>query len=306
MTIVLGWLRRRGQTVELLIAADSRLRSRGAMDQAQKLFRLERGDSCLAFCGDAQFAYPLFIQVGTTLNNHLKTRTRALDITQLGKLIGDLLNNLVGSWDLSQADKDQELATTRILLGGWSASLSRFYLGYYAYTNGQFSLSTKPMKLGHPWRESKPSLIVLGDYETEYVAELKAVLQRRHPAAAATGDKIAFNFDYEPIEALHALLKKPDPNSMRTAIGGAPQLVKVYAYCNSIPFAVRTAPDEHFLLGRRLFGWEKTEYPILDLCLDPAKLLYPKLWIPLPSALEHKEGDESRAGNEGLDSLMDD
>ena len=65
MTITISWLRKKGATVELVVASDSRLRSRGALDQAQKLFRLDRGDCCLAFCGDAQVAYPLFIQVFT-------------------------------------------------------------------------------------------------------------------------------------------------------------------------------------------------------------------------------------------------
>ena len=75
------------------------------LDQAQKLFRLDRGDCCLAFCGDAQVAYPLFIQVGTTLNNFIKTRTRAEDITHLSGLVGQVLNNLIGGWDLPEMEK---------------------------------------------------------------------------------------------------------------------------------------------------------------------------------------------------------
>jgi hypothetical protein len=120
MTIAIAWLRRKKATVELVVASDSRLRSRGALDQAQKLFRLDRGDCCLAFCGDAQVAYPLFIQVATTLNNFIKTRTRAEDITRLSGLVGQVLNNLIGSWDITVKEKAAELAGTRILLAGWS------------------------------------------------------------------------------------------------------------------------------------------------------------------------------------------
>lgn len=83
MTITVAWTRKNKNTSELLVASDSRLRSRGAIDQAQKIFRLERGDCCLGFCGDAQIAYPLFVQVGSALNNFIKTRTRAEDVTDL-------------------------------------------------------------------------------------------------------------------------------------------------------------------------------------------------------------------------------
>ncbi len=71
------------------------------MDQAQKVFRLERGDCCLAFCGDAQVAHPLFITVGSTLNNFIKTRSRAEDVTQVRYLIEQIPRKRrcqLGSW----------------------------------------------------------------------------------------------------------------------------------------------------------------------------------------------------------------
>lgn len=88
------------------------------MNQAQKLFPLVRGDCCLAFCGDAQVAYPFFIQVATALDNHIKTRTRALDVTRLTSTIGKMLNKLIDAWDISKKEKLEQLATTRILVGG--------------------------------------------------------------------------------------------------------------------------------------------------------------------------------------------
>lgn len=39
---------------------------------------------------------------------------------------------------------------------------------------------------------------------------------------------------------------------------------------------------EHLLLGRKLFAWEKTEYPILDLTKKDPKFIYPMSDIPLP------------------------
>jgi hypothetical protein len=63
----------------MVVASDSRLRARGPMDRAQKIYQLARGHCCLSFCGDAQIAYPLFVQVSVVLDNHLRTSSRALE-----------------------------------------------------------------------------------------------------------------------------------------------------------------------------------------------------------------------------------
>lgn len=283
MTITVAWLRKKKATVELVVASDSRLRSRGALDQAQKLFRLDRGDCCLAFCGDAQVAYPLFIQVGTTLNNFIKTRTRAEDITRLSGLVGQILNNLIGSWDLTAKEKAGELAGTRILFAGWSWENKRFDIGYFAHQKDGFRFHHQRAKKPHPWQENERSLVFIGDYETAYMEELKDVLARRHPIGGTANEKIQIDFDYEPVEALQLLLDKSRSNDDLSAIGGVAQIVKVYSFGNSLPFVVRTDPESHFLLGRKLFEWEKTEYPVLDLTGATPSVHYPMSHIPLPN-----------------------
>lgn len=294
MTIALAWLRRRKQTVELVLASDSRLRSYGAMDQGQKLFRLIRGDCCLAFCGDAQVAYPFFIQVGTALDNHVKTRTRALDVTRLSASIGQLLNNLVTAWKIPLKEKKEQLATTRIMFSGWSWENKRFHVGYFKFDDNQFVFHRSRAKSLHPWRETDRSLVFIGDYEDDYMSCLRTVLEARHGLAATQNEKVLFDFDYEPIEALQHLLDKRDPE--HTAIGGAPQLIKIYPYSSTLPFVVRTVSG-HFLLGRKLFKWEKTEYPVLDLTKIPTRPLYPMQKIPLPGDLAD-EGEDADWGED--------
>jgi len=252
MTIAIAWLRRIGGTVELLLASDSRLRSFGAMDQAQKLFRLHRGDCALAFCDDAQVAYPFFIQVATTLDNHIKTRTRAADLTQLISIAGQLLNQLIGAWDILLQDKTRELSGTRILFGGWSPELQRFEVGFFKFDQGTFRFHHKKARTIHPWHESKRSLVFLGDHEADYMDTLRDVLEHRHGRPAQrNNDKIVVDFD---------------------------------RFGNTLPFVVRKAGG-HYLLGRRLFDWEKTEYPVFDMVQDPPVILYPLEHIPLPDQL---------------------
>jgi hypothetical protein len=285
MTIAVAWIRRNKDAVELLVASDSRLRSRGALDQCQKIFRLERGDCCLAFSGDAQIAYPLFMQIGSAINNNVRTRTRATDVTNMADLIKGLLNNLIKSWDLSKTEKNEELALTRIMFAGWSWRHKRFDIGIFVYRDGSFAFDHKTT-IPHPWAENDRSLVFTGDYQQEYMNSLASVLESRHGHHATKGPKKFIDFDYEPAEALQALLNKE--GKTLTAIGGACQLLKLYPFSNSLPIIIRTGKHRHFLLGRRLFSWEKTEYPILDLRKERPTFIYPMSNIPVPSKLKAK------------------
>jgi hypothetical protein len=288
MTITLAWTRRHLVPPEIIVASDSRLRAQGPMDQAQKLYQLQRGDCCLSFCGNAQIAYPLFIQVSVALDNHVRTSSRALDVTSLTGYIEKLLNNMINSWKLPAAEKAQDLAETMILFAGWSWRFQRDHVGIFKLKhNHQFHFHRDGIKLPHPWRAGpKIDLFFLGDYKAEYLEKLAGILRRRYPAPARKGnEKILIEWAYEPVEALQALLREPDPGDQRT-IGGAPQIVKIYPFARTNPIVVRTSKGQHFLLGRRLLPWEITEYPILDISTArKAKILYPKNSLPRPDSV---------------------
>ncbi len=285
MTISLAWVRRNRDASELILASDSRLRSRGAIDQAQKIIRLERGDCALSFCGDAQVAYPLFMQVGSTLNNFIKTRSRAEDVTNLSHLVKQILNGFIESWDLPEVEKAEELRATRIILSGWSWRLRRYYVGLYVFDSGSFEFKRTLTRLPHPWHERARSFLFAGDYEEAYLSELSDLLARRHGLPSSKGAKQIVDLNYEPIEALNAMLKRCAGSHALPAIGGSPQVLKIYPFGQSLPVVVRTEQDAHFLFGRRLLPWEKTEYPILDLVGAEPSFLYPMSEIPVPNAL---------------------
>lgn len=280
MTITIAWIRRRNKTVELIVASDSRLRSEGAIDQAQKIFPLERGDCCLAFCGDAQIAYPLFVQAGTTLNNFIKTRTRAMDFNRVVGLLSQILDNLINSWDLAANDKARSLIDTRILFAGWSWESQKFIIGFFENGKSGFQFHHRRVKKMHPWCERHKSLVFIGDYEKDYIDELKTLMAERMQVNAQRSEVTEFDFDYEPVEALHRFIIKSKSNPNFAAIGGSPQLIKVYPFASTKIFVVRTETNSNFLLGRKMFSWEKTEYPIIDLTGAKATIIYPLKSIP--------------------------
>ena len=203
MTISLACVRNTNNTTELVFSSDSRLRSRGAIDECQKLFPLSRGDCCLGFCGDTQIAYPLFMQVSSTLDNYFGTSSRATDVTDLVGLISSILKQLISSWDFPRREKLEELEDAKILFGGWSWKYHRFDLGAFELSqNCEFVFHHRKFRIGHPWYERSRSLIFLGNYEKEYRDALVTVLEKRYARNKLKNDNPHFNFDYEPIEAL--------------------------------------------------------------------------------------------------------
>jgi hypothetical protein len=172
------------------MASDSRLRSRGGIDQCQKVLPLSRGDGCLSFCGDTQITYPLFMQVGSTLDSFVRTRTRAKDIGDITDQITEMMNGIVASWDLPAAEKAEELADTKVLLGGWSWRNQRFTVGVFEFLDGRFKFKRRYLRLGHPWYENNRSLVFIGDYEAEYRSALVKILKRRFVPCREYSDRV--------------------------------------------------------------------------------------------------------------------
>jgi len=291
MTITIAWVRRVKDTSELILASDSRLRAFGPMDQAQKLYPLKRGDSALAFCGDTSVAYPFFLQAASALDGFIKTRTRASDVRDTAHSLSKVLNNLISSWDATSVDKTDQLKDTRILFAGWSWRKSEFVIGFFKFIDRKFRFIQSSENLSKPWVEKNPSLIVLGDYRAEYMATLgKLLSDRRQTYSRWTRQLI--DFQYDPLEALSALLKVHG-NDRSSLIGGAPQLIKIYPHSNTLPIVTRLSFDDHYLFGRKMFEWEKTEYPIADLTGLATKFFYPLSHVPPPASVNAAEGTQS-------------
>lgn len=282
MTITISWKRRLSSgKYELMVASDSRLRSRGPIDQCQKIFRLDREDCCLGFCGDAQFAYPMFVQMGTALNNNIKTRSKADDISDLRDNFKKLASSLSESWNLTEEEKIQELKDTHVLLCGWSWKLSKFYHTYLSYESEGFVAHKKTTPIKHPWRDKSQSLVFLGDYKEDFLNCLSEVIEHKYSSEDVNGKPTGIYFDYEPLEALNLLLNKYKDDLNRPFIGGHPQLLKIYSYGKTLPFAIKCEDGAPSILGRKLLDWEKTELPIIDLRDGKVTVHYPMNRIPL-------------------------
>jgi hypothetical protein len=273
MTISIAWIRRAGPSNELLVASDSRLSSVGHVDICQKVFPLPRGDAFLAFSGDTIIAFPFLFQLQSAIEDYHQSTDRSQDVTTLHGRVLNLLNFYRNSWLDTDADEfERAMRTTRFLFGGWSWRYRRFFIYPIQYSKNYKQFST-PRNSKLRERFGMPNdlmCICIGNYTDEFREQLAEIIRTR---------KLTY-FGYEPLEVLCDMLgnakftdrRAPKAFSYRNddpgAIGGAPQVIKLYEHANTLPIAIRWPRDDGnvitTLLGRPLIDWEKTFTPIYD------------------------------------------
>jgi len=267
MTITIAWTRSVHNTNELLLASDSRLSGGGGyIDICQKVFPLPRGDVGVGFCGTTSRAYPLILQMIGYVNNYAKALARGFDITDMRKVIIEIMNEFRSSYartiDLDMTDDDD---ITLFILAGFSWKLGRYCIYTLHFDHGIQRYTFRPAGLWGGQRVATPEhgkrIAVVGDYSLEFREKLRSLLQKRNRISAG-------GFDMEPFEVLVRMLNSQKYTERRLQgsglIGGAPQLIKIYKYGSTLPYAVRMKTrGDRFLFGRKLLPFELTTYPII-------------------------------------------
>lgn len=132
MTLVAAWIRRLGNSEELVLASDSRLTGGIALNHAPKLFPLQRSDAVLAYCGPTLVAYPILLQVKASLDGHDETRDRLIDIVDLKSHIEKAIEGLrTQIQDLPSEDGTD--TAFKFLLAGYSWRFSCFRVWTFKY-----------------------------------------------------------------------------------------------------------------------------------------------------------------------------
>lgn len=251
MTLCISWIRKVKGNEELIIATDSRLRSFGSWDCGPKILTLPRTDCAICFEGDTSFAYPLMLQLQTTVANFPKTANRSQDLYDFKGHILKVLN------DMLKYKSDYEIPDTSFLFGGYSWKWGKFALWNLHYEKHHKIFTHRPISF---WRGVKGEIKVsfTGDYTEDAKERLLKILKER--------DKLmSGSLDMEPFEVLRDMLREDDKKF--PLIGGSPQLIKIYRHMNRTPIAVKwkyNKEDCLTLLGRPLMKYEKSSYPTID------------------------------------------
>lgn len=251
MTLCISWIRKLKGNEELIIATDSRLRSFGSWDCGPKILTLPRTDCAICFEGDTTFAYPLMLQLQTTVANYPKAVNRSQDLFDFKGHILKVLN------DMLKYKSDYEIPETSFLFGGYSWQRNKFALWNLYYEKHYKIFTHRPISF---WRGVKGEIKVsfTGDYTEDAKQRLLTILKDRNKLMTGS-------LDMEPFEVLRDMLREDEKNY--PLIGGSPQLIKVYKHMNRTPIAVKWKcknEDCLTLFGRPLLNYEKTSYPAID------------------------------------------
>lgn len=208
MTLVASWIRVTPGGEELVVASDSRLTGGLLLNHAPKLFRLERQDAVIAYCGLTIIAYPILLQIKASLDGHEETRSRVLDIVHLKSHIEKVIESLRSK----VADLPSEDGTNRafkFLLAGysWKTSAFRMWTFRYDVSTGDFN--------AHSARKSGNFLFMSDRAENEKRA-LDALSRsiERNPKGSLK------KLNWEPLNVLVNVIRDPTISD----VGGPPQL----------------------------------------------------------------------------------
>lgn len=266
MTLVLAWIRKVGIVEELCIASDSRVTSGKAWDCCPKIKPLDRGDCTLAFAGDTAYAYPMMEQVANAIKLHPKLSTRALDISDLkGHILRVISNMREYLHDSIQPNKKflPDLPEIQYLFAGYSWKLNKFQLSKFVYNEIKNEFVTY-----NSATLMQNELVVLIDSANNKnfngrKLDERLIRRRLFLKMEEKGKSVGDSFDMEPFELLTEVIRNDDD----WAIGGTPQLVKIYKHLNFMPYGIYW-PDkvsrQITIMGRPILDYEILRYPIID------------------------------------------
>jgi hypothetical protein len=254
LTICAAWIRKVGESEELVFSTDSRLRAFGSWDANPKIFVFSRTDCAICFSGDTVFSYPLMIQVKNSIDANPKTQSRFQRLEVFKGIVVRTMTELV------KHKSDYEVPAVDFLFGGYCWFRKAFRLWKIEYDTMKREFVAKLLTNG-TWKKGSPPAFFAGDYVDSAKAALTTRLSTK-PSFTAHG-----TLDMEPFEVLVAMLNAPTREMEQHLIGGPPQLLKVYRSLNRVPFgikwkmkgAVRTT-----LYGMPVHTTSGFPYPIID------------------------------------------
>jgi hypothetical protein len=248
MTIGIAWVgqRQRDAREHLYIAADSRTRGAYVFDACPKILTLPRSDCAICFAGVTSETYPLMVQLAYAIAAHEPARDRSMDISRLKYHLLRVFTDLI------RTVKDAVIPFTRdnaqFIFAGYSWMRKDFRIWTIHYSEKEKGFLAREAKSFHP---RLPKVTFIGDWAKPLRSRIAKYLGQ---------SKETNRLYLEPLKDLSKLLATAKQTD---SIGGPPQLIRITQHMNTRPLCVRWQGQDT-LLGRPLFGYENTDYWIVD------------------------------------------
>ncbi|MFC1713677.1 hypothetical protein ACFL6S_08415 [Candidatus Poribacteria bacterium] len=254
MTLCIAWIRKVDESEELVFATDSYLTG-GERWKSIKLFELPRKDCLICFAGSTSRAYPLILNLISSINSNDRLSDQRTDIydvlAHLTELFSDLIKDIV--IEVKGQDIDKLKGEAEFIFGGWSWQKQQFCIWHLYY-----SKDAKGFIFADRLTGSVRPHAIIGTKES--LADAKALLKKELDEDDEDDRLLGGPFDMEPLKVLARMARETKYGT----IGGAPQIAKVYKSGISEFFGIKRH-EQYTLLGRKQNRFSKPSVRYIDL-----------------------------------------
>jgi len=219
MTLCTAWIRQSANTEELVFATDSTLTGGEKWDKGIKLFELPRKDCLLCFAGSTFRAYPLILNLISSIKFNAYLRKPETDILEVLNYISDLFTNLIKSIvsEIEGEDIHELRSGAKFLFGGWCWQSSSFRIWNLCYSSDAEGFLFNELTSD----ETKTRFYTfMGDPEETVEIEAK----ERFKKLLMEEDRFDYKLNMEPLFILRDIALERDIRE----VGGSLQIAKVY------------------------------------------------------------------------------
>lgn len=251
MTLCTAWIRQSNNTEELVFATDSTLSGGEKWDNGIKLFELPRKDCLLCFTGDTIRAYPLILNLvsSITFDNYLSKPE--VSISEILNYISDLFTSLVKTVvsEINNEDIHQLRGSAKFLFGGWCWQTNKFRIWHLFYSKEVEGFLYKELT-----NDNDKTRFYAFNGEARYI-DIEKDAQSRFNKLLFEQDKIDTKLDMEPLFILRDIAL----DKTIREVGGSLQIAKVYKSGRSEFFGILwpSSQGKPYFQGREYNDYNK-------------------------------------------------
>jgi hypothetical protein len=219
MTLCTAWIRKANDTEELVFATDSELSGGGEKwDKGVKLFELPNKDSLLCFTGTTARAYPLILNLISSITYEDLFFKKTYTLTDLKDHLLELFSTLIKTISDLVEDKHKVRGEARFLFGGWDWQRGRFRIWMILYNPQKEKFTASELTEDN---ERINFYVFIGEAHGINAEEWA---NEEFTKLLIKESKLHMKLDMEPLKILRTAALDPDIRG----IGGSLQIAKVY------------------------------------------------------------------------------
>lgn len=257
MTLCTAWIRQANNSEELVFATDSTLTGGEKWNNGIKLFELPRKDCLLCFAGSTIRAYPLVLNLISSIKFDKYLRKSDTEIVEVLNFISDLFTQLIKTIvsEIKNEDIHQLRSEAKFLFGGWCWSTSSFRIWQLYYSKDIEGFLFKELTEDNT---KTRFYTFLGDPEEIIEQEAK----RRFKQMLIDEDIYDSKLNMEPL----AVLRDIALDKGIREVDGSLQIAKIYKSGNSEFFGIHwpSSDGEPYFQGRKYSEYTKPNIRFID------------------------------------------